>query len=87
MWHDGFYTNLIEKTYTLLNKNGVFALQIGSQQYNLLEDGIAIAKRVGFTVKETRSTDMTNSFQNTSDEKAEVILILEKSQLLGKCKI
>ena len=77
-WRDVFYTALIEKTFTALKPGGVFALQVGSQRYPLLEDGKRIADVTGFEVYETRQTNITNHFKDTPEETAEVILILKK---------
>lgn len=77
-WRAGFYTDLIQIVYKLLRKGGVFALQIGSQSYPLLVDGKKIAQSIGFSIKEVRATDMTNTQAKTEAENAEVILILQK---------
>ena len=77
-WKQGFYAELIEKTYSLLKKGGVFALQVGSQRYPLLDDGKNIALQTGFKFIEVRDAAMQNSLRNTEEEKAEVILILKK---------
>jgi ParB-like chromosome segregation protein Spo0J len=79
-WRDGFYTILIEKGYKALRPGGVFALQVGSQRYPLKDDGIEIAKQVGFKVREIRHTGMFNNFTGTSPEKGEVILVLQKPE-------
>ncbi len=77
-WRDGFYTELIEKTYSLLRDGGVFALQIGSQKYPLLNDGRAIAENVGFIVEAIRESGMVNNFCETSNIDGEVVMILRK---------
>ncbi|MBC8418755.1 MAG: ParB N-terminal domain-containing protein [Desulfobacterales bacterium] len=79
LWKDGFFKQLIEKTHSLLNNNCVFCLQVGSQQYPLLEDGKVISEACGFTVEEVFSSGM-NRFgdHETEFEKSEVIMILRK---------
>ncbi len=77
-WRNVFYHALIEKTYAALKNGTHFALQIGSQRYPLLEDGKKIAEEVGFAVDEVRQTRITNHFQDTPEETAEVILLLKK---------
>ena len=77
-WRTLFYKPLIEKTFASLKKGGTFALQVGSQRYPLLEDGKIIAEKIGFTVIETRSTKMVNTFKDTDEEHAESIIILRK---------
>ncbi len=78
-WRDTFYTQLIQKVYTALKMGSVFALQIGSQSYPLLEDGKRIALQIGFSCIEVRPTDMTNNFNQTEEYKGEVVMILRKS--------
>jgi hypothetical protein len=77
-WRKIFYHALIGKTFAALKKGKHFALQIGSQRYPLLEDGKNIAEEVGFAVDEVRQTKITNHFQDTPEETAEVILLLRK---------
>ena len=77
-WRNGFYTTLIKNVYSFLRKGGVFALQVGSQSYPLLEDGKKIGQSVGFKILEVRTTDMVNSQTKTEEEKSEVILLLQK---------
>lgn len=77
-WRDGFYTTLFEKSYRALKPGGVLALHVGSQRYPLKDDGIAIARRVGFKLREVRYTGLVNIHAGTSPEKGEVILIWEK---------
>ena len=81
-WMNGFYTNLIEKTYNSLKTGGYFALQVGSQRYPLLEDGKKIAIKTGFSVDRVTETSMKNNFKNTEEEKSEVFLILTKCKKL-----
>lgn len=77
-WRDGFYTTLLKNVYIFLKKGGVFALQVGSQSYPLLDDGKKIGQSIGYKILEVRSTDMINSQTKTEEEKSEVILILQK---------
>lgn len=78
LWRDGFYSILVEKVYNALIDGGVFCLQVGSQRYPLLEDGKAIAEKVGFIVADVRATDMTNSFCGTETERGEIVIVLRK---------
>lgn len=77
-WRDVFFAALIHKTFAALKKGGTFALQIGSQQYPLMQDGTEIAEAAGFEKKEVRQTQMINGQHMTPEEAAEAILILEK---------
>lgn len=77
-WRKNFYEVLIRKVYKALKKDCVFALQIGSQSYPLLEDGKKIAASVGFTVEAVRPTAMINTFVGTEKIDGEVILVLRK---------
>jgi DNA modification methylase len=77
-WKDGFYYNLIHKVYMSLKENCFFALQIGSQRYELLKDGKEIARKIGFTYIETIDTDMINNQMKTEKEIGEVVIILKK---------
>ena len=78
IWKEKFYKVLIERVYDLLYDDGVFALQVGSQTYPLLQDGKEIAERVGFKIEDDMSAEMDNNFNQTEDEKKERILILKK---------
>ena len=82
LWRDGFYRALIEKTYNSLKNGGVFVLQVGSQRYPLLKDGIKIAKNIGFVVEDIRpmgGMTATPLHGNTDeDEENEKIMILKK---------
>ena len=77
-WKEKYYKVLIAKVYDLLHDGGVFALQVGSQRYPLLEDGKEIGESVGFVVGDDFSAGMDNQFHQTEDEKKERILILKK---------
>ena len=78
LWRDGFYTELIKRTYEALKKGAVFALQVGSQRYPLRDDGIKIAESIGFAVEEIRGTDITNNFNEKDASHAEVVIVLRK---------
>ena len=84
LWVKGFYRPLIEKTYNALKHGAVFCLQVGSQSYPLLKDGIAIAESIGFYVEDIRPLGgMTSSslHNNTDeDEENEKIIILRKTK-------
>ena len=77
-WRDGFYTTLIRKTHAALKPAGVFALQIGSQRYPLLDDARAIARACGFSILAVRSTEIVNNQAKTAAHKGEVLLLLRK---------
>jgi len=75
---DGFYTALLSKTYSALDKGGHFALQVGNQKYDLDKQAIKIGKRVGFSVIEKRATKMSGVGDGAEDEIKEVIIIFRK---------
>lgn len=77
-WRDTFYRVLIEKTFAALKVGGIFCLQVGSQRYPLLDDGIKIAEETLFEVIEVRQTEMVNNQTKTDEEKGEVVIILKK---------
>ena len=77
-WRDTFYRVLIEKTFAALKVGGIFCLQVGSQRYPLLNDGIKIAEETLFEVLEVRPTEMVNNQTKTDEEKGEVVIILKK---------
>lgn len=77
-WREKFYRVLIEKVFAALKRNTFFCLQIGSQRYPLLEDGKQIAAEIGFEVVEVRPTDMKNNYNETEEERGEVVIILSK---------
>lgn len=82
LWRDGFYRDMIEKTYNSLKNGCVFVLQVGSQRYPLLKDGIKIAENIGFVVEDIRplrGMTATPLHGNTDDdEENEKIVILRK---------
>lgn len=82
LWKEKFYKPLIENTYKWLKDGCVFALQVGSQSYPLTEDGIAIAKEVGFAVEDVRplggSTHSALHDNSDEDDENEKIIILRK---------
>lgn len=77
-WRDKFYRVLIENTFAALKVGGIFCLQVGSQRYPLLDDGIKIAEETLFDVLEVRPTEMVNNQTKTDEEKGEVVIILKK---------
>ena len=79
IWKEKFYTVLINNVYDCLLDGGVFALQVGSQRYPLLEDGKKIGIEKGFVYEGDFETDMKNHFKGTEEEKQERILILRKN--------
>lgn len=77
-WRTSFFAVLIEKVYKALKEGCVFALQVGSQSYPLLEDGKKIASKIGFTVEDVRTTAMINNYNGTEKMDGEVVIILRK---------
>ena len=79
-WKECFYYVLISKVYNALKTGGVFCLQVGSQKYPLLQDGIAIAEKCGFIHIESRlfKKGKNSRKEETPIEKMEQILILKK---------
>ena len=81
-WVAGFYRPLIEKTYAALKPGGVFAINVGSQSYPLVQDAQTIAKSVGFKVSEIRplggGTSSALHNNTDEDEENEKIIILKK---------
>ena len=69
---------MINNVYDCLLDDGVFALQVGSQRYPLLEDGKEIAINKGFIVEGDFETEMQNHFADTEEDKQERIIILRK---------
>lgn len=82
LWVQGFYRPMIEKVYAHIKPGGVFCLQVGSQSYPLLRDGISIAEDVGFSVEDIRplggSTASSLHANTNEDEDNEKIIILRK---------
>lgn len=79
-WRDGWYLPMIKRVISLLKPGGVFALQVGSQSYPLLESARAAASDGSFQVVEVRSAGMPNHFHETEAEEGEVVAILRKPQ-------
>ena len=81
-WVKGFYEPLIAKVYSVLKPEGVFALQVGSQTYPLLEEARKIARAVGFSIEEVRpmggGTNSPLNGNTDEDETNEKIIILRK---------
>lgn len=77
-WRNGFYRSLIEKVFDALKADGVFCLQVGSQRYPLLDDGLEIAESIGFELLEVRDAGMANNQTKTPKELGEVVIILKK---------
>lgn len=73
-----FYKVFIEKSFKALKKGGYFVINVGSQSYPLKEDGIAIAKDVGFNYIESRSAGIKNAKMKTPEETEETLLIFKK---------
>ena len=80
LWREKFYRPLIERTHRFLRPGGVFALQVGGQSYPLIEDGISIAKTVGFSVEQRVPEGLLvdSSLHGTEEAKRETLLILRK---------
>jgi len=84
-WKSGFYTALIRNVSSCLRVGGVFALQVGSQRYPLVDDAISIASDYDFSMKEIRPTSIVSAKRNkkketVSDINGEVFVILEKTK-------
>lgn len=80
LWRDGFYTQLIRKTYSALRQGGVFCLQVGSQKYPLKDDGIRIAQEAGFNAEVIGTKFLTQGgLHDTEEDKSEVLLLLQKN--------
>lgn len=77
-WVEGFYKPLLTKTARALRKEGVFALQIGSQRYELERIAKEIAAGCGLDYETTRATDM-RSLDREHPEDGEVLVMLRKS--------
>lgn len=82
-WVEGFYRPLIEKVFAALKKGGVFALQVGSQKYPLLDTAKEISSNIGFNIMEIRplggGTASALHGKSNDDEDNEKIIILAKS--------
>ncbi|MDR0672745.1 MAG: hypothetical protein LBF93_03580 [Zoogloeaceae bacterium] len=77
-WVQGFYLPMLRKVADHLRPGCVFALQVGSQSYTLATTAIDNARQCGFDVLEKRNAGMNNSLQQTPEETAEAVLILQK---------
>lgn len=81
-WVECFYWPMIHKVYQHLKPGGVFCLQVGSQSYPLLKDGMRLAKQAGFAVEAVRplgGSTASNLHGNTADDlDNEQIIILRK---------
>jgi len=76
-WKRGFYTTLFVKTYESLKVGGHFCVQVGSQKYPLKDDGIEIAKKIGYKLITVENTSMTNQKGEIKDS-GEVLIVLKK---------
>ena len=81
-WVECFYWPMIHKVYQHLKPGGVFCLQVGSQSYPLLKDGMRLAKQAGFVVEAVRplgGSTASNLHGNTAEDlDNEQIIILRK---------
>ena len=81
-WVECFYWPMIHKVYQHLKPGGVFCLQVGSQSYPLLKDGMRLAKQAGFAVEAVRplgGSTASNLHGNTAEDlDNEQIIILRK---------
>lgn len=77
-WKDCFYKILISKVHSALKKNGIFCLQVGNQRYPLEQDGIELARNIGFEYIGSRTTEMVNYQAKTSTETMERVVIFKK---------
>ncbi len=79
---NGFYKELISKTFDYLKDGCVFALQVGNQKYDLIGKAQEIGKEVGFIVKAIRTTEMVGMSTGKKKESSEKIVILKKPNAL-----
>jgi hypothetical protein len=78
-WCAGFYMALFEKTYAYLKPGALFALNVGSQSYPLVERGKALAASVGFQFLHRRGHIVKrNGYHKTDEERGESLLIFRK---------
>lgn len=77
-WVAGFYQPLITITAAALKPGALFALQVGSQSYPLVERALAIAPAAGLVHAETRHTEMVNNRTDTEPDKGEVVVLLRR---------
>lgn len=80
LWVDMFYEPLICNTISRLKDGGVFALQVGSQSYDLKGEAIRICKKHGykFDVQGKNILGTNNALHETDEEKGETIIIISK---------
>ncbi len=82
-WCKYFLKPLIQKTYNVLEKSGVMALNINdvtikNKRYPLVEDTLKLAKSTGFKTKEKLFMRFSSFGKNLDKVKTEPILIFEK---------
>jgi hypothetical protein len=77
-WLDSFYAPLIARTAAALKPRAVFALQVGSQRYPLVERALSFGMRSGLEHLETRHTSMVNNRVGTAPDDGEVIVLFRR---------
>lgn len=77
-WNLGFFSVLIRNVFSFLKPGGVFALQVGSQSYPLVEQGKLHAREHGFKIEDDRTAGMPHHMHGTAEDRGERILILRK---------
>ena len=79
LWVDMFYEPLICNTISRLKDGGVFALQVGSQSYDLKGEAIRICKKHGYNFDVQGKNILGNNvLHETDEEKGETIIIISK---------
>lgn len=80
LWVDMFYEPLICNTISRLKDGGVFALQVGSQSYDLKGEAIRICKkhRYKFDVQGKNILGTNNALHKTDEDRGETIIIISK---------
>ena len=80
LWVDMFYEPLICNTISRLKDGGVFALQVGSQSYDLKGEAIRICKKHGykFDVQGKNILGTNSALHGTDEERGETIIIISK---------
>lgn len=81
-WVSGFLRPLVEKTFQVLKSGAVFALNVGSQTYPILDEVKRLAPAAGFTIEDIRplggGTESALNDNTAEDEENEKIVILRK---------
>jgi len=76
---EGFYFKMFDNVFRGLKPGGHFVLQVGIQKYDLDEQAMKAAQKVGLKFKEKRFTEMKGMLDGEEDEAKEIILVFFKS--------